>query len=93
MLTAVDASRVYHDLRGDLESAHIRRDAEEPFRLQRRVADALTPAGGLLESADDREIILFRGRERRKFNYRDYELCKRPEENIPLENGEVIVVP
>jgi protein involved in polysaccharide export with SLBB domain len=57
------------------------------------IADALTPAGGLLESADDRNIVLIRGRERRKFNYRNYKLGKRPEENSPLENGDVIVVP
>lgn len=56
-----------------------------------RLFDALTPAGGLLESANDR-IILIRGRERRQFNYRSYKLGKRPEENVLLEDGDVIVV-
>jgi hypothetical protein len=55
MLTAVDASRVYHDLRGDLESAHIRRDAEEPFRLQRRVADALKDRNVAVKALNDHE--------------------------------------
>ena len=57
-----------------------------------RVFDALTPAGGLLESANDRDIILIRGIQRRHFNYRNCKLGKRPEENVLLEDGDVIVV-
>jgi hypothetical protein len=41
MLAAVEAWRAYHDLRGDLESAHILGDAEEPFEIKQRVAEAL----------------------------------------------------
>ena len=58
-----------------------------------RVSDALTPAGGLLDSADDRNIVVIRARERHHFNYRNYKAGKRTAENILLEDGDVIVVP
>ena len=40
-----------------------------------------------------RKVMIIRGTERYNFNYRDYVQGKRPEENILLEGGDVIVVP
>ena len=57
-----------------------------------RIFDALGTAGGFLDFANTKKIMLIRGRERRYFNYRDYVQGKRPEENILLEDGDVIVV-
>jgi hypothetical protein len=55
MLAAVDASRVYHDLAGDLESAHIRHDNEQPFRLQQQIANALKNRDGAIQALSDHE--------------------------------------
>jgi hypothetical protein len=41
MLAAIEASRAYHQLMGDLETAHIRRDARQPFEIKQQVAIAL----------------------------------------------------
>jgi predicted Rdx family selenoprotein len=55
MLAAISASRIYHDLVGDLESAHIRRDTAEPFRLQQQVADALRNRDAAIKALYDHE--------------------------------------
>ena len=63
------------------------------LREKMRIFDALGIAGGFLDFANDRKIMLIRGRERRYFNYRDYVQGKRLEDNILLEDSDVIVVP
>jgi hypothetical protein len=55
MLAAINASRVYHNLVADLESAHIRRDNAEPFRLQQQVADALRNRDAAIKALNDHE--------------------------------------
>ena len=57
-----------------------------------RVFDSLGLAGGFLDFADTRRVIIIRGAERRKFNYRDYLQGKRIEDNILLMSGDVVVV-
>jgi protein involved in polysaccharide export with SLBB domain len=58
-----------------------------------KVFDSLGLAGGFMDFADTRNIVIVRGAERRKFNYKDYVQGKRPEQNILLEGGDVVVVP
>jgi len=55
MLEAVEASRIYHVLLGELESAHIRRDPEQPFRIQQQVAKALSDRDAAIRVLNDHE--------------------------------------
>jgi protein involved in polysaccharide export with SLBB domain len=63
------------------------------LRAKLRIFDALGIAGGFLDFANTRKVMIIRGTERYNFNYREYVQGKRPEENILLEAGDVIVVP
>ena len=38
---ALEASRAYHNLLGDLESSHIRNDTKEAFRLNDQIAQSV----------------------------------------------------
>jgi polysaccharide biosynthesis/export protein len=71
----------------------VRNPGKYELRDQMRIADAVDIAGGFLDFANTRKIMLIRGTERRNFNYRDWVQGKRSEENILLERGDVIVVP
>ena len=71
----------------------VRKPGKYELREKLRIFDALGIAGGFLDFANTRKIMIIRGTERRYFNYRDYVQGKRPEENILLEGGDVIVVP
>jgi hypothetical protein len=55
MLEAIEASRVYHVLLGELESAHIRHDTEQPFRIQQQVANALRDRDEAIRVLNDHE--------------------------------------
>jgi hypothetical protein len=55
MLAAIDASRAYHALLGELESAQIRRDPEQPFRIQKLVAKALADRDNAIRILSDHE--------------------------------------
>jgi polysaccharide export outer membrane protein len=69
------------------------------YRLttQMNVLQLLAQAGGLLEYADSKNIVVIRteaGRQTHlKFNYKDVIKRKRPEQNIALKPGDTIVVP
>jgi hypothetical protein len=55
MLEAIEASRFYHALLGELESAHIRHDPEQPFRIQQQVAKALSDRDRAIRLLNDHE--------------------------------------
>jgi len=57
------------------------------------IADGISRAGYLLEGAHIEGVKVIRGRMRISFNYAWYLVGKRAEDNIPLQNGDVIVVP
>ena len=61
------------------------------------VLQLLAQAGGLLDYADNKNIVVIRteaGRQHHyKFNYNDVIKRKRPEQNIALKPGDMIVVP
>jgi len=57
MMAAIDASTIYHALLGELESAHIRRDPDQPFRIQERVAEALTDRDAAIRALNDHERV------------------------------------
>jgi len=71
----------------------VRKPGKYELREKMRIFDALGIAGGFLDFANTRKVLIIRGTERYNFNYRDYVQGKRPAENILLEGGDVIVVP
>jgi polysaccharide export outer membrane protein len=61
------------------------------------VLQLIAEAGGILEYADTKNIVIIRneaGRQRHySFNYKDVIKRKRPEQNISLKPGDTVVVP
>ena len=57
------------------------------------VLEGLGNAGGFHDFANTKKIIILRGTERLKFNYKDVTHGKHMEENILLQPGDEIIVP
>ncbi len=57
------------------------------------VFEAVALAGGFREFANKKKIIIMRGTKRIKFNYNDIVKGKNLAQNIPLENGDQVIVP
>ena len=57
------------------------------------VMQALGAAGGFREFADKEHIVIFRGDERIRFNYEEFEKGKNQDKNIWLLSGDVVNVP
>ena len=68
-----------------------------PLNGEMNVLQLIAQAGGLLEYADSKNIVVIRtdeGRQKHfKFNYKDVINRKRPEQNITLKPGDTVVVP
>lgn len=56
------------------------------------VFEALSIAGGLREYANQKNIVIVRGNERLKFNYREVVDGKNLKQNVALQNGDHIIV-
>jgi polysaccharide export outer membrane protein len=54
---------------------------------------ALAAAGGFRDFADEENIVIFRGDERIKFNYKEFEKGKNQDKNVWLLSGDVVNVP
>jgi polysaccharide export outer membrane protein len=57
------------------------------------VMQALAASGGFREFADTSNIVIFRGDERIRFKYDDFEKGKNQDKNIWLQSGDVVNVP
>lgn len=57
-----------------------------------KVLEALVNAGGFNDFADKKHIVIQRGAKRFKFNYNEVIEGKKPEQNIYLEPGDLIIV-
>jgi polysaccharide biosynthesis/export protein len=57
------------------------------------VLEALSHAGGFRDFANPKKIRVLRGDQLRYFNYRDVTNGKHVEQNIPVEDGDHIIVP
>jgi len=68
--------------------------AKYPLVTPIRVYEAIMDAGGFREFANMKEVIIFRGNERIKFNAKDYRDGKNLDKklNIFVENGDIIEV-
>jgi polysaccharide export outer membrane protein len=68
-----------------------------PLNGDMNVLQLIAQAGGLLEYADAKNVVVIRqeaGRQRHyKFNYNDVIRQKRPEQNIALKPGDTVVIP
>lgn len=68
-----------------------------PLNGDMNVLQLIAMAGGLLEYADAKNVVVIRqegGQQRHhKFNYKDVIRQKRPEQNIALKPGDTVVVP
>ena len=71
----------------------VNRTGQYPLIVPIRVLDAVTNAGGFREFAKSGKVVIIRGDERLKFNYKDVVKGKRLEQNVYLQNGDVIYVP
>lgn len=71
----------------------VKRPGDYPLIKTTTVFDAIVSAGGFVDSfANQKDIRILRGNQILKFNYKDYVNGKHREENIPLDNGDTIIV-
>lgn len=74
-------------------SGEVMRPGAYPLVVPTTVFEALTLAGGFREFANTKRIVIIRGSERIKFNYKDVVKGKNLGQNIQIENGDTINVP
>ena len=74
-------------------TGEVNRTGTFPLVVPVRVLEALTNAGGFREFANLKKITILRNGKVLKFNYNDVVKGKNMEQNIPIENGDYIVVP
>ncbi len=64
-----------------------------PLTVPTTVLEALVTAGGFRDFANPKKIVILRGAQRLKFNYKEVVAGKHTEQNILLESGDKIIVP
>ncbi len=64
-----------------------------PLTVPTTVLEALITAGGFRDFANPKKVIILRGAQRLKFNYKEVVAGKHTEQNIVLESGDKIIVP
>jgi polysaccharide biosynthesis/export protein len=75
-------------------TGEVNRPGQYPLVTPIKVFDALNGAGGFRDFANKKDIVIVRGdgSKRLKFNYEEVLKGKKLEQNIPVENGDTIVV-
>lgn len=74
-------------------SGEINRPGAYPLATPTTVFEALTMAGGFRDFANKKGIVIIRGSQRLKFNWKDVVKGKNVSQNILLQNGDQVVVP
>lgn len=74
-------------------SGEVYRTGAFPLVSSITILEAITMAGGIREFGNAKKIIIMRGKERIRFNYKDVLKGKNLEQNILLQPGDHIVVP
>ena len=74
-------------------SGEVSRPGTYPLVTPTTVLEAIVSAGGLKEFAKEKGIVIMRGTQRLKFNYKDVIKGKNMAQNVLLENGDHVVVP
>jgi polysaccharide export outer membrane protein len=74
-------------------TGQVKRSGSFPLVRSTTVFEALTEAGGFLDNfANQKDILILRGKDTFHFNFKDYLKGKNREKNIALQNGDTIVV-
>ncbi len=73
-------------------SGEVNRPGLFPLITPVTVLEALSQAGGFREFADTKNILIIRGTQRLKFNYKEVVKGKKLDQNVSLENGDHVVV-
>lgn len=76
-----------------LVSGEVGRPGTYPLVTPITVMEAIVQAGGLREFANKKKIVVIRGTERLKFNYSEVIKGKNLSQNVPIQNGDHVVVP
>ncbi len=74
-------------------TGEVMRSGAFPLVVPTTVLEAVTLAGGFREFANTKNITVLRGGKKFRFNYKDVIKGKNLSQNIPLENGDYIIVP
>lgn len=74
-------------------TGEVNRPGTFPLVVPVTILEALTNAGGFREFANTKKITVLRKGKILKFNYNDVVKGKNMEQNVPIENGDYIVVP
>jgi len=74
-------------------TGEVGRPGAYPLVTPATILEALSNAGGLREFANGKKIVVMRGGERLKFNYREVIKGKNMEQNVTLKPGDHIIVP
>lgn len=74
-------------------SGEVNRSGAFPLVSPTTVLQALTMSGGLRDFAKSNKVVIMRGSERLKFNYKDVLKGKNMEQNILLQPGDHVHVP
>jgi len=78
-------------------TGNVAKPATYPLNGEMTVLQLIAVAGGLLEYADAKNIVIIRtmgGQQKHyTFNYKDVVKQKRTEQNIPLKPGDTVIVP
>jgi polysaccharide export outer membrane protein len=83
---SVRSKRYYMD-------GEINRPGAYPLATPTTVFEALTMAGGFREFANKKSILIMRGSQRLKFNWKEVVKGKNLAQNVLLQNGDHVVVP
>lgn len=74
-------------------TGEINRPGQYPLITETNVLQAISAAGGLREYANKKKIVIVRGDQRLKFNYKEVVEGKNLKQNVTLENGDHIIIP
>jgi polysaccharide export outer membrane protein len=74
-------------------TGEINRPGAYPLATPTTIFEALTMAGGFREFANTKHIVIIRGTQRLKFNWKEVVKGKNLGQNVLLENGDKVVVP
>jgi polysaccharide export outer membrane protein len=74
-------------------TGEVNRTGKFPLVVPTTIMEALTAAGGFKEYAKMNKIVIMRGKERIRFNYKDVIKGKNLEQNILLQDGDFVHVP
>jgi len=71
----------------------VNRPGAYPLVIPTTVLEALVNAGGFRDFANTKKIVILRGTQRLRFNYKEVTKGKKMEQNILLKPGDQIIVP